>query len=115
MSRFTLRAIFFASVLSSALAIAQTPGTAFTYQGRLESAVAPSNGTHDVRFRLWLTDNDPNNPIGPVLCKDNVAVSDGLFTTELDFGTNVYVGFPLWLEIELRADTTAGNCGSGAF
>lgn len=102
-------------VLVGAIAIAQTPGTAFTYQGRLENSGVPVNGTHDLRFRLWLTDNDPNNPIGPAVCKDNVPVNDGLFTTELDFGTNVYLGFPLWLEIEVRADPTPGNCSSGSF
>ena len=96
-------------------AFAQTPGTAFTYQGRLEIAGAPANGLHDLRFRAWLDDNDPNNPIGPVVCKDNVTVSDGLFTTQLDFGPNVMLGFPLWLEIEVRADTTPGNCGSGSY
>ena len=101
--------------LLGTIAIAQTPGTAFTYQGRLESSGAPTNGSHDMRFSLWLTDNDPNNPIGPVVCKDNVAVSDGLFTTDLDFGTNVFGGFPLWLGIEVRADATPGNCSGGSF
>lgn len=96
-------------------ALAQTPGTAFTYQGRLEISGAPANGLHDLRFRAWLHENDPNNPIGPVVCKDNVNISDGLFTTHLDFGSNVFIGFPLWLEIEVRADATPGNCSGGGY
>lgn len=104
-----------AAVFALASAVAQTPGTAFTYQGRLETSGAPANGLHDLRFRAWLHENDPNNPIGPAVCKDNVNVSEGLFTTQLDFGSNVFAGFPLWLEVAVRADATPGNCGSGVY
>lgn len=99
-------------VRSAPPAFAQTPGTAFTYQGQLASGGQPANGPHDLRFQLWVSESDP---IGPVVCKDNLVVNDGLFTAELDFGTNVFIGFPLWLEIEVRADATPGNGGSGSF
>jgi hypothetical protein len=101
-----------AALLSNASAFAQTPGTAFTYQGKLELAGASASGPFDMRFQLWVSETDP---IGPAVCKDNVLVADGLFTAELDFGQSVLIGFPLWLEIEVRADATPGNCGSGSF
>jgi hypothetical protein len=60
--------------------MAQAPGTAFTYQGRLDHSGAPASGLHDMRFRLWASENDPNSPIGPVVCKDNVDAGTGLRT-----------------------------------
>lgn len=103
------------ALFAAGASLAQDPGTAFTYQGRLESGGAPASGLHDLRFRLWLSESDPNSPFGPALCKDNVMVSDGLFTTELDFGPDVLLGFPLWLEVQVRADATPGNCEGGAY
>ncbi len=91
---------------------AQTPGTAFIYQGQLKNAAAPATGSFDMRFRLWLDVSDSGNSIGPVVCHDNVAVSTGLFTVQLDFGPNVMIGAPLWLGIEIRPDATSGNCAS---
>ncbi|MCC6358997.1 MAG: hypothetical protein IT450_09650 [Phycisphaerales bacterium] len=107
--------LFAGMVLECVIASAQTPGTAFTYQGRLESSGVPAAGMHDLRFRLWVSEDDPNSPIGPIVCNDNVEVTEGLFTTQLDFGSNVFVGIPLWLGIEVRTDATAGNCDSGSY
>ena len=38
----------------SATLVAQTPGTAFLYQGRLDNAGVPASGSHDMRFQLCL-------------------------------------------------------------
>ncbi|MFN0149311.1 MAG: hypothetical protein ACKVU1_01200 [bacterium] len=94
-------AILVASQNSSALAI----GTAFTYQGQLKKSSAPYTGTADLTFRLFTAASG-----GVLLGTQNrtgLAVSDGLFTTQLDFGS-VFDGAPRWLEI---AATTPGDGG----
>src|SRR5882762_9150540 len=60
-------------------------GTAFTYQGRLNDHDAPASGLYTFRFRLVQTSN--GQPQGPVLTNAAVVVSNGLFTTTLDFGS----------------------------
>ena len=80
-------------------------GTAFTYQGRLNSNSSLANGNYDFQFILF---NVPQFgfPVGPILTNANVAVNDGIFTTTLDFGAGVFVGTNLWLDISVR---TNGN------
>lgn len=60
--------------------------TAFTYQGRL--AGGQPNGPSDVRFSMWgtATGNDPALRLGGPVTVSNVAVSDGLFTAQVDLG-----------------------------
>ncbi len=91
------------AALLAASASAQPLSTAFTFQGQLSGSGAPANGTYDVRFRLYdaLT---AGNQIGPTLCTDNVAVANGLFTTQLDFGAQ-FAGQQRYLEIDVRPDT----------
>ncbi len=89
---------------------AGTPlGTAFTYQGQLKDGGSPANGTYDVRFALYdqLTGGTQQ---GPTVCADNVAVAEGLFTLELDFGAQ-FAGQERFLEIAVRTDTGL-NCGN---
>src|SRR5207302_2495627 len=82
--------------------------TAFTYQGRLSDNGQPANGTYDFQFRLFdAATNGAQVPI--VLAYPTVAVSNGLFTTGLDFGSNVFNGTTWWLEISLRPSATFGQ------
>jgi hypothetical protein len=88
-------------------AVAAPVGTAFTYQGRLTDAQgASANGLFDLQFTLF---DAPTNgtPQGVVTNKD-VAVTNGLVTVELDFGTNVFTGAARWLEIGVRPGTNTG-------
>lgn len=85
--------------------------TAFTYQGRLTHAGAPADGEFDLEFRLF--DQLGVQLAGP-LCRDNVFVSDGVFSVQLDFGP-VFDGTPLELEIAVRAGGSPGDCDSGAY
>ena len=79
-------------------------GTAFTYQGRLSDNGSPANGLYSLRFRLLQTNNGA--PQGPVLTNNAVAVSNGLFTTTLDFGD--YFGTREFaLEIGVRSNGSA--------
>ena len=86
--------------LEPATALAQ--GTAFTYQGRLNSNGATANGSYDFRFRLAEDPYGNNYVDGPVLT-NGVAVSNGLFLATLDFG-NVFTGSNYWLEVDVRTN-----------
>src|SRR5882724_9659406 len=83
-------------------------GTGFTYQGRLTDNGQLANGTYDFQFRLF---DAPTNgaQVPVVLGYPTVAVSNGLFTTGLDFGSNVFNGTTWWLEISLRRSGTFGE------
>ncbi len=72
-------------------------GTAFTYQGRLNDATGPADGSFDLIFTLFGTNTSGTALAGPVT-NSATAVSNGLFTTTVDFG-NVFTGASNWLEI----------------
>ncbi|HEY3246282.1 MAG TPA: hypothetical protein VGM03_23305 [Phycisphaerae bacterium] len=104
-----------ATLLSCACerAWAQPVTNAFTYQGRLQDGGSPANGSYDLRFRL-LTALTGGSQVGVTLCRDNVAVANGLFTVELDFGAQ-FAGDQRFLEVGVRADSTIGNCAAGSY
>jgi hypothetical protein len=87
---------------------AQDP--ALTYQGRLLRGDQPANGTFEMQFRLWNSDGleGVGAPVSPELTR-NVVVSNGLFTTQLDFGSSPFSGALVWMEIGVRTN------GAGAF
>jgi hypothetical protein len=90
--------LLFAAVLSAAVtAFAQ--GTAFTYQGRLQNNGAPANGNYDLRFSLYNTNTAGVALAGPVTDSDT-AVTNGLFTVTIDFGT-AFDGNNYWLDISV--------------
>ncbi len=74
-------------------------GTAFTYQGRLTDGGVPANGTYDFLFSLFY-EAAGGSVIGSLPLED-VIVTDGLFTVQLDFG-DVFDGSSLYLEIGVR-------------
>src|SRR5688500_9022354 len=62
-------------------------GSAFTYQGRLSEGSKPASGVYDFTFTLL---DSAGIQKGLVQAHDDVAVSDGLFTVKLDFGSGVF-------------------------
>ena len=82
-------------------------GTAFTYQGRLVDNSNPANGPFDFRFILYDTDVG-GAQVGPALTQDDLVVTDGLFTAQLDFG-DVFGTSAIWLEIAVRLGSTTGS------
>lgn len=82
-------------------------GTAFTYQGRLNSSGSPANGNYDLKFTLFDTNQPVNNLIGGPVTNSATAVSNGLFLVTLDFG-GVFIGSPRWLEIGVRTNGGGG-------
>ena len=95
-----------------ALAVISQPafaqGTAFTYQGRLNSGGNVANGSYDLAFATFNVSSGAGQ-VGGGITNSPVAVSNGLFTVQLDFGAGVFTGPDRWLEISVRTN------GGGAF
>ena len=80
-------------------------GTAFSYQGQLSSGGGPANGLYNFRFSLYTAAlTNGLSPIGSVTNQD-VGVTNGLFTTTLDFGPGIFTGANYWLQIGVSATT----------
>jgi len=87
--------------LLCAVLASSTEATPFSYQGRLLQSGVPANGRYDLRFELFASQVG-GTASAPPLTNTDVAVADGVFTTILDFGTNVFFGAGQWLEIAVR-------------
>ncbi len=90
------------SVLSPSAFAQEWP---FTYHGRLDDNGAPANGVYDFRFTIY---NGPDFS-GPTAALsttplDAVAVSNGLFTVQINGPAWVFNGQPRWLAIEVRTN-----------
>ena len=94
--------------LNSPLSTAFSQGTAFTYQGALNSNGSAASGNYDLTFTLFATNITGVAIAGPVT-NSATAVSNGLFTTTIDLGPGVFTGTNYWLEIAIRTN------GGGAF
>ena len=92
---------------SGNLALAGPLGTAFTYQGRLTDAGNPANGTYDLRFIVYDAEIGGSQK-GSLAFKEDVLVTDGLFTVDVDFGGNVFTGDARWLEVAVRPGPSTG-------
>src|SRR6266436_2224876 len=92
-------------VVLFAIRSASGQGTAFPYQGQLKNSGLPATGSFDLQFKLFDASTN-GTQIGSTQCADNVAVSGGLFTVSIDFGAQ-FDGNARWLEVGVRADTTA--------
>jgi trimeric autotransporter adhesin len=101
----TLFALF--STLNPQLSTAFAQGAAFTYQGRLNDGANPAQGIYDLGFTIYDAGGGGNVIAGP-LVNTAVAVSNGLFTVTLDFGSDVFTGEARWLEIDVRTNGGAG-------
>ncbi len=83
-------------------------GTTFSYQGRLNDNGTPANGVYDLRFTLYDALSG-GSQVGSILTKDDVTITDGYFTIELDFGTDAFTGEARYLEVGVRpGDDTGG-------
>ncbi len=83
-------------------------GSSFTYQGRLVLSGVPVDVASDLRFSLWDA-GAAGTQIGSDFTVVSVAVADGLFSVELDFGTGAFAGDARWLEIEVRSPAGVGG------
>jgi len=79
-------------------------GTTFTYQGRLNDNGVPATGTYDLRFTIYDSTNSPGTIVAGPSTNGAVAVNNGLFAVQLDFGTVVFTGPDRWLQIAVRTN-----------
>jgi hypothetical protein len=94
------------SSTASARPLEAALGTGFTYQGRLTNSGLPANGTYDLEFKLYDALSG-GAQVGSTVTKDDVTVTAGLFTVQLDFG-NVFDGTALYLQIGVRPGASVG-------
>ena len=94
-------------VLLFAVSIVAAPlGNEFTYQGVLSDAGTPASGDFDFRFYLYDAESG-GSQVGSVVYIEDLAVAEGRFTTQLDFG-NIFDGTALWLEVGVRDGALTG-------
>jgi hypothetical protein len=94
------------AVFSSFLNFSFGQGTAFFYQGQLSSGGSAANGTnYDFEFTAYNALTNGTAVGGPVT-NDDVTVINGVFTTTIDFGSNVFNGQSLWLAIAVSTNRT---------
>lgn len=84
-------------------------GTAINYQGQLQNHGSPVNGLYDFQFSL---SNAPSggSQVGNTLTVPGIGVTNGLFTTTLDFGL-IFAGYPTWLAVNVRSNGVGGYVG----
>lgn len=80
---------------------------AFTYQGRLTSSGTPANGTYDFTFILYDA-SVGGSQAGPIVTRNDVPVTHGLFTVTLDFG-DVFNSTQYYLDISVRPGASTGS------
>jgi len=83
-------------------------GSSFSYQGLLKKGGILASGTADIRVSLFRSFTGATQ-VGASVTKSAVPVSQGVFTTELDFGSNAFDGTARWLEIEARSPSGTGS------
>jgi hypothetical protein len=80
--------------------------TAFSYQGQSNTGANTANGNYDLTFALYAT-NSVGGTVGGPLTNSATVVTNGLFNATLDFGSNVFNGSLLWLQIGLCINGSA--------
>jgi hypothetical protein len=92
--------------VAAAARTAQAQSTTFMYQGKLTETGAAANGVYDLEFKLY---DAVGGQVGPVVTRDDVQVTDGLFTVPLDFGLSPFTsGTAFTLEIGVRPGDSSG-------
>src|ERR1700677_1107336 len=92
--------------LNCELSTAFAQGTAFTYQGQLNVNGAPADGSYDLTFTLYTNSSGGAVTAGPIT-NLATAVSNGLFTTTIDFGADAFTGSSNWVQIGVRTNGAA--------
>jgi hypothetical protein len=81
-------------------------GTMMSYQGQLQKSGGPYNGNCNFQFSLWDAATGGAQK-GSTIAKNAVAVANGLFSVELDFGGE-FVGEARWLQTAVQCAGDAG-------
>lgn len=84
-------------------------GSAFTYQGKLTDGGTAANGPYDLIFRLFDAAAGGTQVGGDVI-RDDVQVTTGVFTVNLDFGSPPFTSATgNFLEISVRPGASTGG------
>ena len=83
------------------LAVDAIVSSKFSYQGRLSEAGSPVNGLRDMIFRLY-TNDTCTTQVGSNITRNDVPVSNGLFSVELNVSASNFNGQGIWLGIEIE-------------
>jgi hypothetical protein len=75
-------------------------GSAITYQGYLTQSNAPVDGNRNMSFRLFDAEHG-GFQAGSTVALNGTTVERGVFSVNLDFGPDVFLGQALWLEVEV--------------
>jgi len=84
----------------------RSQSSAWSYQGHLLAGGQEATGPFDMTFRLFASDAG-GSPMATVT-NTGVSVSNGLFTTMLDFGGATFDGMDRWLEIAVQPNGENG-------
>jgi trimeric autotransporter adhesin len=95
-----LTAALLLAMASPALALSDS----FTYQGQLLDGAVPANGSYDLQFELQTA---AGVPVAAPLVRDDVAINQGVFTVDLDFGA-VITSADFQLQIGVRPGASGG-------
>lgn len=79
----------------------------FSYQGALTDGGLPANGNYDFRFQVFNAQNGGGGSLMEFV--DDVTVSDGVFSVELDFNNTFDIASDLFMEVSVRP------AGSGSY
>ena len=93
-----------ATFLGAAASLAHAQSL-ISYQGTLNQAGAPANGTYDMLFTLWDDQiiGAPDNQLGVTNARLGIQVEDGLFNVQLDLGdVDLSSPFGRFLQIQVR-------------
>ena len=90
-------------VLAGCLGVnrAAAQGTAFTYQGLLNTPAIPANGTYALQFTLYSSLTGGTMLAGPVI-NSAITFTNGFFSTTVDFGAGAFSGGTNWLDIAVQ-------------
>lgn len=102
-----LLALSLAAFAGTPRALAGPQTSAFTYQGELTAAGTPVTGLYDFQFRLYDA-SIGGSQVGATLTNLGLSVSNGRFTTQLNF-PGAFAGDERWIEIGVR------TAGGGAY
>jgi hypothetical protein len=103
---FIVLALLALVTLNCELSTAFAQGTAFTYQGQINVNGAPADGSYDLTFTLYTNSSGGAVTAGPIT-NLATAVSNGLFTTTIDFGADAFTGSSNWVQIGVRTNGAA--------
>ncbi len=89
-------------------ATAEPLDSRFTYQGELRQSCIPANGQFDFEFQPFNAASAGTATAAAQII-ENVEVSNGVFSVELDLGWAPFSGDKVWLEVRVRQGASTGG------